>query len=139
VYVIGSCSRASRIFAEIAPYQRRSQRTFRLLGIGMIEENIMKTIKTALLVGALTIASSGAFAQTIAPNVGVDLGSPSYRAYQQDSALNAYDSADGVRGKGPAWATRYDHSRASQARTAAENRAHEIGGLIVSGGGVDLR
>jgi len=96
----------------------------------------MKTIKAVLLVGALTIASSSAFAQTIAPNVGVDLGSPSYRAYQQDNALKAYDSADGVRSKGPAWASRYEHRRAP---TAAETRAHEIGALIVNGGGVDLR
>ncbi|HEY2754616.1 MAG TPA: hypothetical protein VGJ01_02600 [Pseudolabrys sp.] len=100
---------------------------------------MMKTIKTALLVGALAIASSSAFAQTIVPNIGVDFGSPSYRAYQRDTALNSYDSADGVRSKGPAWASRYEHNRASQARTAAERRAHENGGLIVSGGGVDLR
>jgi hypothetical protein len=105
----------------------------------MIEEKVMKTIKTVLLVGALTIASSGAFAQTIAPNVGVDLGSPSYRAYQHDTALNAYDSADGVRSKGPAWASRFERKRAWQARAAAESRAHEVGALIVNGGGVDLR
>jgi hypothetical protein len=103
----------------------------------MIEENVMKTITTALLVGALTIASSGAFAQTIAPNGGVDLGSPSYRAYQQDSGLNAYDSADGVRNKPSA--SRSERNRTLRAHVAAENRAHEVGGLIVSGGGVDLR
>jgi hypothetical protein len=110
-----------------------------LLNIGMIEENVMKTIKTALLVGALAIASSSAFAQTIAPNIGVDFGSPGYRAYQRNTAMDSYDSAAGVRSKGPAWASRYEHSRAWQARIAAENRAHEIGSLIVNGGGVDLR
>jgi hypothetical protein len=99
-----------------------------LLNIGMIEENVMKPIKTALLVGALTVASSSAFAQTIVPNVGVDFGSPSYQAYQRDIALNNYDRA-----------SRYGHRRAWQGCTAAERRAHEIGGLIVSGGGVDLR
>jgi hypothetical protein len=103
----------------------------------MIEENVMKPIRTALLVGALAIASSSAFAQTIVPNTGVDFGSPSYRAYQRDSGLNSYDSADGVRSNGPAWASRYEQRRASQA--AAEKRAREIGGLMVSGGGVDLR
>ena len=97
----------------------------------------MKTINTALLVGALAIASSSAFAQTIAPDVGVNFGSPTYRAYQQDMALKSYDSAGGVRSKGPAWASRYEQRRASQA--AAEQRAREIGGLMVSGGGVDLR
>jgi hypothetical protein len=102
----------------------------------MIEENAMKTINTALLVGALAIASSSALAQTIAPDVGVNFGSPTYRAYQQDMALKSYDSAGGVRSNGPAWASRYEHRRAP---TAAENRAREIGGLIVSGGGVDLR
>jgi hypothetical protein len=53
--------------------------------------------------------------------------------------MNAYDSADGVRSKGPAWASRVEHNRAWQARAAAEARAHEMGRLIVSGGGVSLR
>jgi hypothetical protein len=57
----------------------------------------MRLIKTVLFVGALVIASSGAYAQTIATNVGVNLGSPNYYANRQNTGLNSYDRARPVR------------------------------------------
>ena len=91
----------------------------------------MRSIKTALLVGALAIASSSAFAQTIVPNIGVDFGSPSYRAYQRDTRLN--DDFYRLPVGSPAWAARLDRYRAEQ------TRAEAMGAGIVTGGGVSMR
>jgi hypothetical protein len=93
----------------------------------------MTSIKTALLAGALAIASSSAFAQTIAPTTGVDFGSPAYRAYQQDTDLNSYASATRIQTTGPIAQGAYTANSAWQARARA------LGAGYVQGGGVSYR
>ncbi len=91
----------------------------------------MNSIKTFLLAGALAIAGSTAFAQTMAPNIGVNFGSPNDDAYRADAGLNSYASVDRVR---PAALV------ASQApRSVWQSRAQDIGAGYVTGGGVSLR
>jgi hypothetical protein len=47
----------------------------------------MTSIKIALIMAGAVAVSSSASAQTIVPTIGVDFGSPSYRAYQRDTDL----------------------------------------------------
>lgn len=90
----------------------------------------MTRIKMALIASALTMASTGAFAQTMGPTAGVNFGSPAYEAYQaRTDAMNSYASADRVR---------MPMARAvptSQGRIDPRSLANGY----VSGGGVTLR
>jgi hypothetical protein len=93
----------------------------------------MTSIKISLMAGALVVASSSAFAQTIAPTIGVDFGSPNYRAYQQDTGLNSYASATRIQTTGPIAQGAY------MANTAWQSRARALGAGYVQGGGVSYR
>lgn len=89
----------------------------------------MTRIKTALIAGALTIASTGAFAQTMAPTAGVNFGSPAYEAYQaRTDGMNSYASADRVR---------MPTTRAVSTSRRIDPR--DLAKGYVTGGGVSLR
>lgn len=90
----------------------------------------MTRIKTALIAGALTMASTGAFAQTMAPTTGVNFGSPAYEAYQaRTDGMNSYASADRVR-------MPMTHA-VSTSRSRIDPR--DLAKGYVTGGGVSLR
>jgi hypothetical protein len=92
----------------------------------------MRWIKIGLMAGTL-VASSSAFAQTIVPTIGVDFGSPSYRAYQRDTNLIDYTTATRIRTTGPI----------SQGAYAAppwwHSRKQVLRAGYVQGGGVSYR
>jgi len=92
----------------------------------------MTRMKISLIAGALTIASTGALAQTMAPTQGVNYGTPAYQAYQAYQAhtggADSYASADYVRTPIP---------RAAPPRWRIDPRAEGAG--YVTGGGVSLR
>lgn len=95
----------------------------------------MTRTKMALIAGALTIASTGAFAQTMGATAGVNFGTPGYQAYQQHrtyrvqtSGTDSYASADRVR---------RPISHAAPSLWRIDPRAEGAG--YVTGGGVSLR
>lgn len=89
----------------------------------------MTRMKIALVASALTIASTGAFAQTMAPTNGVNFRTLNYQAYRaQTNGMDSYASADRVRAP---------TSRATPSRWQIDPRDVGIG--YVTGGGVSLR
>lgn len=89
----------------------------------------MTRMKIALVASALTIASTGAFAQTMAPTSGVNFRTLNYQAYQaQTNGIDSYASADRVRAP---------ISRATPSPWRIDPRAEGAG--YVTGGGVSLR
>jgi len=92
----------------------------------------MRWIKIGLMAGAL-VASSSASAQTIVPTIGVDFGSPSYRAYQRDTNMGDYANRTRIQTTGPI----------SQGAYAAPpvwgSRAQVLGGGYTQGGPVSYR
>lgn len=89
----------------------------------------MTRMKIALVAGALSIASTGAFAQTMAPTTGVNFRTLNYQAYQaQTNGVDSYASADRVRAPIP---------RAAPSYRRLDPR--DVGAGYVTGGGVSLR
>lgn len=87
----------------------------------------MTRMKMALVAGALTLASTGAFAQTMGATAGVNFRTLNYQAYQgQTSGTDSYASADRVR---------TPISRAVPSRLDPR----DVGAGYVTGGGVSLR
>lgn len=90
----------------------------------------MTRTKMALIAGALTIASTGAIAQTMGPTAGVNFGSPAYEAYQaRTNGSDSYASANRVR---------MPMTRASS-MSRQQIDARDLANGYVNGGGVDLR
>lgn len=88
----------------------------------------MTLMKTALIAGALTIASTAAFAQIGAPTAGVNYRTLNYQAYQaQTNGADSFASADRVRTPRSNAASRWRIDPRSE------------GAGYVTGGGVDLR
>lgn len=90
----------------------------------------MTRTKIALIAGALTIASTGAFAQTMGPTAGVNFGSPEYEAYQaRTNGMDSYASAHRVR------------TPTARAVPTSQWRidSRDLANGYVTGGGVDLR
>lgn len=95
----------------------------------------MTRIKMALVASALTIASTGAFAQTMGATAGVDFGTPAYQAYQQHRAYQA--RTDGSESYASAERVRTPIPRAAPSSRRIDPRVEGAG--YVTGGGVSLR